>query len=295
MKIKIWIFIVLVSVTGLIAYVGFDRAGSPKNTNAVQEPEKADGARKESNTSKSVVRLAVEEYAPFTGEKLRGKGLLSIVVREAFELEGIQSEITFYPGRRAYEDTRQGSSDGTYNWADREERHEHFYYSDKLMVAERELFFFRKGENFDWDPRKQDYAALAGSSLVANIGYNYGPKFQEAEKNKVITVHRVSSMKQAFDMVLAGRVKMYIHFDMVGREFVNTKLSVTQKSQIDAKLAIDGPVEYDYVLFSKKSINGKFFWQAFNKGLKKLRASGRYGQIFEKWFADAEAPSSSSE
>ncbi len=292
---KIRYILVLGLALAVVFFLAFELGEKPDTPVTVQPPSKVESGSRANEESKKVVRLAVEEYAPFTSEKLPGKGLLSIVVREAFELEGISSEITFYPGSRAFNEALTGSSDGTYNWADREERHKHFYYSDWLMVAEKELFFFKKGHKFRWDAKKQDYSELAGKSIAANIGYNYGVKFQEAEKNKIINVFRVSTMEQAFSMLLAGRVEMYIHFDMVGRHFVNNNLTAEQKSQVDDILAFDRPTEYDYVLFSRKAKNGKYFLEAFNRGLKKLKESGRYEQIFRTWFTRKDVQSKTSE
>lgn len=119
--------LLLIVLLGLFGYIGFSQWENPTLTSARQEPLKEEAAPIKKETPTNLVRLAVEEYPPFTSEKLPGKGLLSIVVKEAFELEGIESEITFYPGSRAYKQAQSGQSDGTYNWADREERHEQKY------------------------------------------------------------------------------------------------------------------------------------------------------------------------
>lgn len=283
MKIR-YIFI-LVSVLSLVAYVALQRGENSNLTSTAQAPSKVEATPMETEASATVVRLAAEEYPPFSSEKIPGKGILSTVIREAFELEGIEVKITFYPGARALKRTEMGLSDGTFNWADREERHKIYYYSDRLMEAEDELFFFQKGLDFKWDAKKQDYSTIAGWTVAANRGYNYGVKFQEAEKNNVIQVYRVSTMNQAFTMLQKERVKLFIHYKLVGLNFLNENYTMEQKRQFDFTLAIDEPTAYDYILFSKRSSYGKLFLHAFNRGIRKLRASGRYEQIFSTWSA----------
>jgi polar amino acid transport system substrate-binding protein len=238
--------------------------------------------------SATVARLTVEEYPPFTSKYMQGKGLLSTVVREAFALEGIGVELNFFPGSRAFRAAKHGSYDGTFNWADRKDRHAFFYYSDWLMEAEREMFFFKKGLDFHWDAKQQNYSSIAGWPVVAILGYDHGVSFQEAEKNNIIKVYRVSTVEQAFKMVLSEHAKLFFHFDVVGNHFVHEKISLEQKQKLDSVLATDGPKQYDYVLFSKRSKYGEVFLQAFNSGLRKLKASGRHAEILKTSFSQTE-------
>ena len=47
------------------------------------------------------IRLATEEYPPYTSKHLANYGLASHIVTDAFALEGVQTEYSFFPCARA--------------------------------------------------------------------------------------------------------------------------------------------------------------------------------------------------
>ena len=231
----------------------------------------------------NLVQITTEEYPPFTTKNLKHYGLLSHIVTEAFLLEDIKVEYIFLPAARALYTTEAGQADGTLPWAERAGRETNFLYSDPILDVGWESFFFRTDSKFNWDPEQKDYGALKDLTIGAIISYDYGEEFQKAEKNKVINVIRVRSLKQLFKMLLSGRINILISKKLVAEYTLQTEFTHTQALQLDSTPENRDRPSYDYLLFSKKKPTAQYYLNALNNGLKKLRISGKYDEFIDNY------------
>jgi len=223
-----------------------------------------------------VIQIATEEYAPFTSESLKHYGVINHIISEAFRLEGFEVKYHFLPAARSFKSAKDGILDGTTPWAHRPDREINFLYSDPILDVGGEYFFYKKGFKFDWDPATVDYSRFKGASIGAIISYDYGSKFQEAEKHGLIHVVRVSKLKQLFRMLLRDRIDLVISKVWVAKYDLQTNFAAEQIAQITSQPENNEPPSYDYVLFPKKKPGSQHLRDSLNKGLKKLRASGTY-------------------
>ena len=231
----------------------------------------------------NVVQITTEEYPPFTTTSLKHNGLISHIVSEAFLLENIEVEYIFMPAARSYSAAGNGLFDGTFPWAKSDDREIHFYYSEPIFDVGWETFYFRKDSKLDWDSNIRDYTTLKGLTIGAIISYDYGDEFRAAEKNKVFNVIRVSRLKQLFEMLLSGRVDMVISKEFVADYTLQNEFTQQQVAQLDFSPENNAPPSYDYLLFSKRKPTAKYYLNALNSGLKKLRFSGRYYELIENY------------
>ena len=234
-----------------------------------------------SSLAGETIRIATEDYPPYVAPNLENFGVLGQIASEAFRLEGIDVEFGFYPDARAFKNAATGRYDATMPWARRDERLAIFHYGEPLIESDREVFFHRQGFEFDWDPIKQNYEDIGGLHVGAIQGSNYGPKFQEAERKGIIKVNRVVDTATNFRMLSQKRIDLMISPERIALYALSTKIDKRHRQNITLRLAIDEPVEYDYLLISKKSKKGVYFLDAMNRGLKKLKASGRYKLILD--------------
>ncbi len=228
-----------------------------------------------------MVQIATEEYAPFTSAKLKQSGIFSHIVSEAFRLEGVEVEYTFFPAARSYNLAKVGKIDGTMPWAHRDEREVDFLYSDPVMDVGGEHLFYRKGFEFTWNAKIQDYRTLKNINIGAINSYNYGKKFQDAEAKGIIKVYRVTTLKQLYLMLLKGHIDIVISKEWVGRYVLQSEFTPRQIAQIESSPETADPPSYDYLLISKLRPNFKNLLEVFNAGLKKLHKSGRYDAILK--------------
>ena len=95
----------------------------------------------------AVVQISTEEYIPFTSTKLKYSGIFSRIVSEAFLLEGIEVEFTFYPAARSYQLAQPGRVNGTIPWAYRAEREADFFIVIPFWMSAVNIFFIEKTLN----------------------------------------------------------------------------------------------------------------------------------------------------
>ena len=228
-----------------------------------------------------VIRIATEDYPPYVAPYLNNFGVLGQIATEAFRLEGIDVEFDFFPDNRAYLVAAQGKFDATMPWAKREERFEIFHYGEPIIESDQEVFFYRNGFQFHWNPEEQNYEDIKGLTVGAIQGSNYGKKFMEAERKGIIEVSRVVRTVQNFKMLSLGRIDLMISPERIALYALTTKVDEKVRKNINLTLAIDEPVEYDYLLISKKSKNRARFLEAMNRGLRKLKKSGRHREIID--------------
>lgn len=231
------------------------------------------------------IDISTEEYPPYTSFHLNHFGIDSHIVSEAFRLEGIDTKYHFFPGARSFDMAKRGEVDARLPWAKRPGREKDFFYSEPVIKVDIEQLFFRQGFRHDWDPMRRDYRDLAGLRIAAIISYNYGEKFQSAEASKLVHVERVRDLKIAFLMLLNNRVDMVISKERVADHALQSNFQSSQISQIQRIAEHEDTNQYDYLLFSRRSPNAKFFLEAYNRGLKKLKEGG----LYDKFLADLKA------
>ena len=229
------------------------------------------------------IKISTEEFPPFTTTNLKHYGLMSHIVSQAFLLEGINTEYTFLPAARSFYVAKHAQVDATLPWAKRTGREVSFYYSDPILDVGWESFFFKKNLALNWNAKERDYNTLKGLKIGAIISYDYGDKFQQAEKDKVIIVIRVSSLIQLFELLLAERIDTFISKELVAQYILQTKFSQKMAKQLDFTRENLDPPSYDYLLISKNRDNAVYYLNAINSGLKKLRASGKFSKFINDY------------
>lgn len=219
------------------------------------------------------ITLTVGEYPPLDSQFLPYFGLIPHIVSEAFALENIDVEYIFLPWARAYSESRKGKVNGTLQWLYSEERAENHFYSNALL-EESNVWFHLKDKPFTWET----FADLKGKKIGARIGFTYSPEFYQAIDDGVFEALFLSSTLQNLKMLYSRRIDAYIENLDVGyygvREFYDSEKAKHVTHHKKALLT-----NSSHLLFSKRNLKSDYFLKKFNRGLKRLKFSGRYQEI----------------
>jgi len=222
------------------------------------------------------VTLSVGEYPPFDSADLPHKGLIPRIISAAFMLEGIEVEYVFLPWPRAYEESKSGKVHGTAQWLYSEQRAKEHYYSDPIM-EESYVWFYMKKNAFDW----HSYDDLKGMTIGARQGFTYNSEFYEAIDNEVISVNMLNSNKQNLDMLFHDRIDVFIeqidigYFGVSGHYYgKGAELFTHHPKSIFSK--------QNHLLLSRVHRESPYYLAKFNKGLKRLRVSGKLQQYIDE-------------
>ncbi len=217
------------------------------------------------------ITLVTGDWTPYTSSKEGEWKMAETVVVEAFKLEGIDAKLEHYPWKRSYTMVLDGEAEGTFPWYSNEEHRAETIESKEVLIQAEEVFFYKKNNPFDWST----FEDLKAYSIGGTIGYSHVALLQ----SHGITVNAAASDEVNFKKLQAGRIDLFPASKLVGLTLVKS-LFGEKSSDITyhPKSLSEGEA---FVLFSKKTGNGQRLSDTFDKGLKKLKESGRYKQIFD--------------
>jgi len=220
------------------------------------------------------IKIANGDWPPYFSEKLRHNRVVSRIVKDAFEIEGIGVEYVFLPWKRGLVEAKAGKWTGAIGWLKTEDREKQFYFSKPIMDLI-PVFFQRKDYRINWN----SMAELKGKRIGATYGFFYGSDFAEAEKNKIITVDRTTDSYHNLKKLIYKRVDLAAVEREVGLYLLMTKFSSDESVLVEPQLK-SLHSEPAYLLISKKVENSKDIIRSFNRGFETLMNDGRIGKYW---------------
>jgi polar amino acid transport system substrate-binding protein len=224
--------------------------------------------------AQETVRLTNGDWKPWLSEELEHSGVVSHIVTEAFALQGIEVEYEFYPWKRGYKLAAKGKFDGSVVWSRKHAREAEFYYSEPVFSDEK-VFFHLNSFAFSWNTMDDLEQVVIGATL----GYAYGNDFDEADKAKKIKVQRVPNDETNIKNLLAGRIQVFPCNRGVGYELING-LSADQAQLLTHNTKTLSSKPYHLIVSRALGEKGQHIINEFNKGLAKLRESGKLAEYF---------------
>lgn len=232
----------------------------------------------------AVVTLIAGEWVPYLSETLPHNGPVARVVAEAFALEGIQVKYLFRPWNRAYAEAANDLAHGTLVWSmsgkptDRTRR----FHQSAVLFHGQSVFFHRKNFPFQW----QGEQSLKGLRMGGTAGYEYF-----FDRSPLLNIDKSASTDaQNFHKLLAGRFDVFpLNLD-VGLSIMKTDLTPEQASVITWDPRPYNIAHY-HILFNKRNPANTRHVALFDRGLKRLRESGRYDHLM-RGFTQAGRPGS---
>jgi len=229
--------------------------------------------------AEETIHITNGEWEPYLSEYCPHYGLYSHIVTESFLLVGIKVKYDFFPWGRALLEAQDGENyQGSIAWSHNEARAKLFEYSD--AVATRfNVFFHRKELVFDWNTMKDIEPYRVGVTR----GYYYETEFNAALDKGRFKVNVVTQDEQNIQMLLLNRIDIWPNEVVVGRAQIRNTLTSEQAALLTYHPKRLGKGGY-HLIVAKNYSGRKSLIVRFNKGLKQLKASGRY----DKYMTDAE-------
>jgi len=227
--------------------------------------------------SPKTIQLASGEWRPFMSKDLPHYGYASHIISEAFSMVGIKVEYKFLPWKRAEDTVKKGVLDGSLVWSYREEREQWAHYSQPVIVETVVLFHSTRLPSIEWSKIED----LRGMKVSVALGSS-APTFEAASKDGILRLLETGDIESNFKMLLRGRTDIFPLIKSVGDYYLRTQFSEEMRQQITFSPTIFTPQEYHLIL-SKEVPGNVELLQQFNRGLKKLKESGRY-QVLEEQF-----------
>lgn len=226
------------------------------------------------SVKENVIHLTTGEWSPYDGEDLPHYGCSPWLIEEAFALEGIAVEFGFFSWSRSYQMAKEGSWDGTIDWADTPEHREAFYLSKENITDQEFVFFHRSDYDFQWESLED----LSGKVVGITSGYVYDDVFKNIMQKGTVTFETASSDEANFHKLLARRISVFPMERRVGYTILQKKFSPDEQEKIT-----NHPIPFQtfrpYLLLSKAVPQNEERMKKFNQGWRKLKESGRVDEI----------------
>ncbi len=225
------------------------------------------------------IRLTTGEWPPFTSEKSDNLGIYSQIVTEAFGLAGIGVEFSFFPWKRAFLYGEKGGEwGGSMIWTRTPDREKAFYFS--APVAENcTYFFYRKNMAFNWHA----HGDLKGILFGGTTGYASVERLRAIRASGVpLRIDLAGSDLQNFQKLKKGRVQVFPCDETVGLSLIRKHFSSETADSITyhPKPFFCKPL---HVIFSRNNESSPRLSKQFDRGLSRLKESGRYDQLLSNF------------
>ncbi len=213
------------------------------------------------------------EWPPLISNRKIGGGPISTVISEAFAISGIKVEFQFFPWKRALQELRIGRAIASSAWRITKDREQEFLFSDGIYDNQN-VFFHLKSTVFDW----KQLSDLEDYYIGAALGYAYSEGFDKGEKKGDFEVFRVNKEKSLIDMLLTKRIDVFPANREVGLQLIRSQTpDAFNQFTIHPKALSFNPL---HLVFNQDN-KSKALLDKFNNGLRQLKQSGRYAEIYD--------------
>ncbi|NDV25887.1 ABC transporter substrate-binding protein [Desulfovibrio sp. JC010] len=219
------------------------------------------------------VSLATGEWPPYVSEYLVDNGMAAELVAEVFKEVGIEVSNTFYPWTRALLSVEKGGCAGSYPWRKEVDREEFGLFSDELFSTEFMFFYYKN--------KFQDNESLNAEKVYPYIvGVPLGYAQLEDLKKRGYRCKVITNSANGILMLLKGHIDFLAEAEAVG-DFLIRQLLMGREDEFGKINAGLSPKPMRLII-SKHDPDAEMLLEKFNKGLKKIKASGKYSMIMEK-------------
>jgi polar amino acid transport system substrate-binding protein len=234
-----------------------------------------------SGYSECKIKAAWEPYEPYQFKDSKGNytGLDLDIVKAVFEEAGCKIDFLEIPWKRQLACVEDGNINTIMGVSMLPERKKYANFSEPYR-NESFAIFLEKGGNNKYKINKLEDLIKYNLTLGTVLGYYYGKKFDQAMKNPEFKklIDEVKDEETNIKKLKAGRINAILIDPFVGVNELK-KMKMLDKVDKAPLTLISEPI---HAIFSKKSTTPDTV-KTFNKGLKKLKESGKLNKIIAKY------------
>jgi len=245
-----------------------------QSTQVSQSIQTSKNVQAEQSTKLDHIRLTTGEWAPYLSATRPHFGLAAHIASEAFKLEGIEVEYGFFNWNRAFDQAKAGRWNGSLVWGKKGDRENFFYFSDPVIL-EKTVLYHLKELNFHWEK----YADLKDYTVGLTKSYHYSDHLQSAVKRGLFQVQIANKDILNFKKLFKKRIDLFPLDYVVAQDLLLHHFSKQEQQKITFH---PSPIREgtQHLILSKKIPQNKSLIKRFNQGLRKLKASGQYQQLW---------------
>jgi polar amino acid transport system substrate-binding protein len=223
------------------------------------------------------------DYLPFADADLPKGGMATAIVRAVYARMDQSISVDFLPWKRGYLKTRHGTYAATFPYVRTDERASQFHYSKPILeIVQKPV------KMADSAFSAETAAELAGTTYCLPNGYAPARIVARMTENERLDRRQPLDMTKCFHMLERGRVE-FIPMSVLLAEYTAQKLFDDSSAVTFTDLVLERTTLH--VIFPKDQPRSRERLAAFNAAFDKLRESGGYQHIIDRYRANASEPS----
>lgn len=222
------------------------------------------------------IRLTTSEFPPYISESLKNHGFLVEMVRRAFQQQGYQVDIDFYPWQRAFILAQKGQYDGIFPLWYSEERAKTFLYSRATVSSEMTLY-----------KQKNKFIKPLNTSTIKNYtigtvrGYANPPLLNESGVLLEFVTYDIQNLQK----LAKGRVDLIVMDNYVADYLLMTELPQYVGKLTAIQPALETKPHYLGLNHHAPALQQKM--ADFNRGFTQLEESGQIKALLAPYQSNA--------
>ncbi len=226
--------------------------------------------------SNETVVFAIGDWEPYTSSRDENGKIAEKIVSEALKLENIDVEFEYFPWKRCGFYVRNGQYAGTFPWMRTETREEEYFFNTVPIITSKTVLFHLKSFVFDWNVADD----LKEFRIGGTIGYAT-TEFLE-EEGFILNLSRSDDLN--YKNILLGINDLFPCSLYVGYYQINMLFETSEASLFThhPRPVFEG--EPMYMLLKKNDPDSVVLAEKLDRGLVKLKESGRYDEILSELF-----------
>lgn len=215
----------------------------------------------------------ISEHIPPGSHSATLRGYSWDIVRTAFHNAGYEIELTVMPWKRSLVAISNGEFDLLFPASPSSERKKRFAFGRIPINDVRCRLYVRTESLIDWNGLQ----GLPPITVAVQRGFNYGDRWENLPPGHV-RKKPVDSIRQDFDMLLAGRVDAFAGYE-ANWDFAVQQLGI--RRQVRKLPVFENTSEYAIAL--KNAPNSEHFLSVLNEQMFKMFDSGWIDHLREEW------------
>jgi len=217
-------------------------------------------------------------YQPFTDEDLPSGGMATAILQRAFSKVGVTASISFFPWPRARRMAETGSYHGAFPYIQSPSRDAKFLFSDPITTYDNVAFVHADAR---WTA--DTVAEIPNGTYCRPRGYADFAPLVARRKAGAFTRRSPRRMATCFRLLADGRIDFVVAPEwqgwMTARDTLGGAVSLRTQPVVFEETS-------NHLIVSKQRDNAEAIIARFNRGLKKLKASGEYRMIVRRHLPD---------
>lgn len=217
--------------------------------------------------------IAATEWAPLTSSDSERNGLLADITSEALKRVGYESQVVILPWKRALEMTRKGRYDALLGASYVEERTLDFIYPTYAWRTYSYFHALKSSRTWQF----KDLKSLCPATVGILIGSFYRRQLLDSG---CLKVHENSSIQQSMQMLMRGRIDLYLAVPEVLHYYINAEFPEAEDDIITLRPAY--AEDKAYLVFPKSLPQSAELARDYDRGIELIKAEGTYAEIIKR-------------